>query len=240
MEYKHKIIGIKGNKNSGKNVVAKFIHDYLKNIDNTTNIKDFAFADLGKKLCSNIYGIDIKYFYSRKHKDELFYNIKNKSFYTEKEVIDNKYAILDISKLIIINTNNGSFYGFNFINNILNIGYVIKLRDLIYYTLDEVIRKHINYDIFTLNTIQEVINYNNDNLNNISIITDVRSKKEEQCIINNGGIIIEIERIYNNPNNYNMDNVSYNRNSPTYILNDSTFEILENKVLDLIDKFIIK
>lgn len=194
------IIGIAGQKNSGKDTVASMIcyinsvgvaaanyQQWLINkekyvIKHKDNI--IHFADKLKDCLSIIYNIPRSYFDNRRYKDELWYNLKEKRFMSYLEIVnDVRYHLIEINDLYqdslaeIVDHNNRIC--------------CIQLRTLLQYFGTEVCRNNLSDMIWVDSTITNAINIIRDK--DFCIIPDVRHKIERDAIKNcylYGGVIV--------------------------------------------------
>ena len=186
------IIGIAGQKNSGKDTVASMIcyinsvgvaaANYQKWLINGEKYvikhKDniIHFADKLKDCLSN--------FDNRRYKDELWYNLKEKRFMRYLEIVnDARYHLIEINDLYqdslayIVDTNKKIC--------------CIQLRTLLQYFGTEVCRNNLSDMIWVDSTITNAINIVKDK--DFCIIPDVRHKIERDAIKNcclYGGVIV--------------------------------------------------
>lgn len=117
-------------------------YQHRSKYDYSVNGKIFHFGDTLKDVLSAMYNIDRCMFDDRKHKDELYYDIKDKRFVTPKQV-GLKHMIIDNNKLLFNNFN-------DLIVNALSIGFtpVFKLRTLMQYFATDICRKQLYSNIW--------------------------------------------------------------------------------------------
>lgn len=191
-----KLIGITGNKGAGKDTVANMLsyisegYDYRlydKNNDYTIKSNILHFGDAVKNICSIIYGIDVNDFYDRDKKDNLWYSIIKKKYYTEEEVLINAYN--KINSIAFNNSEAGllvdtiAYQSYILKNN----NSVVKLRTIMQFigtdVFQKIFSKYIWIDTTFTNIKDKVLN----------IIADVRFKLEVNRIKVTNGIIIKIK-----------------------------------------------
>lgn len=195
------IIGIAGQKNSGKDTVASMIN-YIASVgfaaanyqnwlvrkavyDAKYKGRIIHFADKLKDCLSIIYNIPRQYFDDRRYKDELWYSLSERKFVEYQHIYkDNKYHLIEINDLyrdnlayIVDNTDKKC---------------CIRLRTLLQYFGTDVCRNNLSNMIWVDSTIGDAINIALDKT--FCIIPDVRHKIERDAIKASsplyGGVII--------------------------------------------------
>ena len=137
------IIGIAGNKNSGKDTVASIINYIFAKGINKVDYNDWYinkeiydkeyyhriihFADGLKDVLSIIYNIPRSCFEDRKYKDDYYYCLNTNSFVDSDIAIKRNYNIIDINKLTRYHTLSDELEPYNESYNL------IKLRSLMQY-----------------------------------------------------------------------------------------------------------
>lgn len=196
-------IGIAGHKGTGKDTAASMIsyiirngnhakfNEWLVKCDNVNKetIGRIGFGDALKEFLANSLNIDIRAFYSQRHKEELWYDFKDKKFITDKIADDGRNDLylpvtieaLSISGLNLINYNDSKEH------------YVIKLRTLLQWFGTEFIRHKFYNDAWvniTCNKAKEILAKNH-----FVIFSDVRFKNEALAIADRfNAKIIRIDR----------------------------------------------
>lgn len=196
-------IGIAGHKGAGKDTAASMIsyiirngnhakfNEWLVKCDNVNKetIGRIGFGDALKEFLANSLNIDIRAFYSQRHKEELWYDFKDRKFITDKEVNDGRndiYFPITIEELNIEGLNPIDF-------KLLKIHNIIKLRTLLQWFGTDFIR-HKFYDNawvnITCNKAKEILDKNH-----FVIFSDVRFKNEAFAIADRfDAKIIKIDR----------------------------------------------
>lgn len=196
------IIGIGGNKGSGKDTVASMINyivntvpedctyiKWLKNKDISDSyfcIHITHFAESLKFLMCNLYGFTTNELNNPKYKDEYWYCFKDKEFYADDYIPSN------CIKITMRELKDNSLNYFLYINNR---NCAIKLRTLLQYIDTNIFRKLIDTDIWVNNTIERAIRINENY--GYCLIPDVRFQNEVDTIkgINSStGVIILVNR----------------------------------------------
>ena len=195
------IVAIQGNNGIGKDTVAsmlayitrhgvtksKFMSwlvKYKTNKDNDEAI--IHFADKLKEICAVITGLDIKYFNDREYKDKLWW-IYNSQYFVSDEEIDNLIypvglRIREGRPYIKINPNIFDKIVYEEANKLENAVPVLKLRDVMIYIAEEMIKLKWDEDYFVNETKKKIIEiYKN---NNFCIIADERFHNEHIAVNN--------------------------------------------------------
>jgi len=242
-------IGLNGLAGSGKDTVAKMLNIILmKKWDSYEDCKEFyqkfyikpncsatyyekykndktqviclAFADQLKNICSNIFGIPLKYFYF--NKSTAWVCINHNFEYTEirpNNVVSCEDYFYNISKYKDSETE-----------------YWMSLRDVLVYIGTYVLQSEVNKNVFVNIIKNKIENALFDKLNlKYAIITDVRFIHEFDFIRKKNGITIKIIRDSINalPNiaEHDLDD----EDSYDFIIyNNSTYEDLFKEIWDLV------
>lgn len=242
---KNLIIGIAGEKNTGKDTVAKmiasiFIEGYIASNYRNYNMyytnKDYhgsnviAFGDAVKEAVSLIFGIDIKVLYDRNGKDASYYCFDDFSVRNEEYVKSNRYFIIEPIHLSDNNLNKART------NN--NGKTCIKVRHILQYFGTEIGRNLLHDNVWinaTINKIKKELD-KQDKISkhfNYVVIPDVRFKNEADAIHKQGGIIIRLKRDTGNKDNHFSEIIDFN-DFDYVIENDSTLMRLFHKVKSVI------
>lgn len=196
-------IGIAGHKGAGKDTAASMIsyiirngnhakfNEWLVKCDNVNKetIGRIGFGDALKEFLANSLNIDIRAFYSQRHKEELWYDFKDRKFITDKEVNDGRdgiYFPITIEELSIEGLNAIDF-------KLLKIHNIIKLRTLLQWFGTDFIRHKFYGNTWiniTCNKAKEILDRNH-----FVIFSDVRFKNEAFAIADRfNAKIIRIDR----------------------------------------------
>lgn len=243
---KYYVIGIAGEKNSGKDTVASMLN-YIKGVGLTkANYADWIqnrelygekyakrivhFADPLKKVISIIYNIPIESLYDRKHKDDYWYSITYNRF-LNCIINKNNYKFITIEDLTKNNLN-------TILSENKDIECCIKLRTLLQYIGTNICRNNLNDKIWINcaidNIMSKVFMYG------ICIVPDVRFKDEFNAIKNITdlndkfslyGEVITIKRNNTNQSEHASKNIDFN--SKHVIDNNGNLMNLFYKVLDI-------
>ena len=242
------IIGIAGTKGSGKDTVASMINyittvgvnkaDYRDYIMNNLSIKErykhriIHFADSVKKVLSEIYNIDLEYFYDEEYKDNKLYCFNERRFLNERDVTS-KYRIIHVDNLL-----------FNSLGEVISktiptVKCIIKLRTLMQYFATDICRKYLGDNIWVDSTIIKA-KYIVDT-DNICIIPDVRFKNEANAInCSSTGVIVRIVRDTVEDDNSKHISEQIDFVTDYYINNNGSKMQLFYKVLNVIQDIIYK
>lgn len=243
------IIGLSGQKASGKDLSANII-DYIVKLNiRNANYKDWLLYDISKKdktintvthfanplkeFISGLFDINIEFFNDRRFKDELYIKlyehtkrlcIGRDSFITKEQAIENKYMIIDTEKL---NRLPLSYY-----MTLPNM--CIKIRTLLQYIGTDIGRNMIDNNLW-INLVVRKINEISDKYK-LCIIPDIRFYNEANIIKQLGGYVIKINRdieenkkdihISENENNIKYD-YEVNNNSTKFSLFYQLFTIID-------------
>lgn len=247
------VIGIAGTKGSGKDTVANMINyifakgvtkatyaNYVimnKRTQYTQSDRIIHFADNVKRVVSTMFGIPFSLLNDRKYKDEMFYNLNDRTFLEPISVAldivkDDRYAIIDIDYL----------KNYNLAKAIKsNIGKIpiIKPRTLLQYIGTEIGRKQINDNIWINRCIDNAIQI--AEARRLCIIADVRFINEANAITNisndylYGGVIV-IRRYNNNEAEHESEKIDFV--GDIEIVNSGTLMQLFYQVLEICQKII--
>ena len=235
------IIGIAGKAGVGKDTVASMI-DYMfrkrgkstyqewinldiKKAHNTEKV--IHFADNLKTCCAIIYNIDRKLFDDRKHKDELYYSIRERKFIDEDTKNRQFYNEVTIRELTDKEKS---------LNN-TGIRDCIKLRTILQYFGTNVCREHLGYDIWVNSCINRA--HHIADCSNWCIISDIRFFNEADAISRSSlyGGLIEIKRDVPNQGSHSSEDMNFK--CPIVIENDGTKLQLFYKVFDVFQRIIL-
>lgn len=235
------IIGINGNKNSGKDTVASMINyifavgitksNYSEWItkrvkyDLSYSDRIIHFADPLKDILSILYNIPRKYFDDREYKDELYYCINGNNFVDIKKIKSNNN---------IITINDLEQFGYNNCIKRNDELIFIKLRTLMQYVGTNIFRNYLSDDIWIKSSIYKIIDKAESR--KLCIVPDIRFENELNAINNinkplYGGVI----KIYRE-NCDEQEHISENNNlNISYVINNngSLFQLFY-KVLNYI------
>lgn len=238
---KNVIIGIAGQKNSGKDTVASMIN-YIATVgcaaakyeqwlirkaayDIKNRDKIIHFADSLKDCLSIIYDIPRKYFDNRRYKDELFYSFTERRFISYEDCQRNpRYYIIEISDL------ENTELSYILSHNIKDC--VIKLRTLMQY-FGTLCRENLSDSIWVDSTIRKAHEISVDK--GYCIIPDVRHKIEFDAIMRSslyGGVIV-IKRDNNKPE-HSSEEIDFE--GTNLIINDGALMKLFYKVLNFMQE----
>ena len=176
------LIGIGGNKGSGKNTAA--------NTQKFSYLEKIAYADSIKDICSSSFDIDIKYFTNEILKNKLF---DSEFIVKEHHIIKFMYIINNyiIKEDIILNIYNG------LINK-----HFESPRFMMQYIGTNIIRKYISDTFFTDIIKSYITNGLHDSINFCEnggiIVTDMRFQNERKLIKDFGGITVLIKKYNKN------------------------------------------
>lgn len=196
-------IGIAGHKGAGKDTAASMIsyiirngnhakfNEWLIKCDNVNKetIGRIGFGDALKEFLANSLNIDIRAFYSQRHKEELWYDFEDKKFITDKVVNDGRNNLylpvsieaLDMSGLNMIDYNSPREH------------HIIKLRTLLQWFGTDFIRYKFYSNAWvniTCNRAKEILDKNH-----FVIFSDVRFRNEAFAIADRfDAKIIKIDR----------------------------------------------
>ena len=193
------IIGIAGQKNSGKDTVASMI-SYITNVGIAkANYQEWItkkaiydlkfknhiihFADSLKDCISIMYGIKRRYFDIRDYKDNQWYCFKSRRFITYQEAVEGKYHIIEMNDLY-----NQSLRE---IISEAKADCVIQLRTLLKYIGTDICRNYLDDNIWVTSTMLKAHAIADES--NYCIIADVRFANEANAIMKSslyGGVIV--------------------------------------------------
>lgn len=234
------IVGIKGFKGSGKDTVASMIsyilHDgimkanydtwllYHKNgfVENDEII--IHFADKLKDDIAAFCNIDRKLLDKQEIKENYYYNFKTDIVSTNIKdadyVINNTLEFDNLSALLLLNTNVS-----------------IKIRTLLQYYGTNVIRNHFWHKAFINYTMNKAFDIRNSK--GQCIIADARFENDEcEAIKQCGGMIIIVDRKFNNNDNHESEQIKISQND--YVIdNTGTLVGLFYKVLKFVTDYMV-
>lgn len=242
------VIGIAGEKNSGKDTVASMInYIFAKGVtqanysvyviskakyDNTYADRIYHFADPLKQVLSVIYNIPIECFYDRKYKDEYWYCFNTGAFLDTKTVIRSNYNIIEINDLTKLNTLK------NELCDNKNKSTVIQLRTLMQYFGTDICRENLQDDIWIRCALGKIID--KANARRVCIVPDVRFANEANAlkIVSPSlyGGVIRISRDSCEKNEHSSETIDFN--CDYNIDNNKDLRSLFYKVLQVIEDII--
>lgn len=241
------IIGIAGNKNSGKDTVASIINYIFHvgvtkasyrnwivkraSIDYKYKNRVIHFADGLKDVLSIIYNIPREYFDDRKYKDELWYNIRTGKFCEQ----NSRDTSLD--GVTITSNDLNEFFGISSsLNANPNKNVYIKLRTIMQYFGTDICRGFLADDIWIRQTMTKAVNITNNY--DICVIADVRFSNESNAVmINNAslyGQVIMVNRDNCVKDDHSSETIDIKYNYT--IDNNSNIMNLFYKVLEICQK----
>lgn len=238
------IVGIKGFKGSGKDTVASMIsyilHDgimkanydtwllYHKNgfVENDEII--IHFADKLKDDISEFCGIDRKLLDRQDIKEENYYNFKTGIVSTN---IKDATYVVDKCNDAILKYNDLSLYLALYNNNVS-----IKIRVLLQYYGTNIIRNHFWEEAFIRYTMNKAFDIRNSK--GQCIIADARFEDECEAIKQCGGMIIRVDRKFNNNDNHESEQIKISQDD--YVIdNTGTLVGLFYKVLKFVTDYMV-
>lgn len=213
------IIGIAGEKNSGKDTIANIIsyidkvgltranykgwceyYNKTKLLDNKQINGIVHFADNLKLVTSIIFNIDITNFYNRDTKDSMYYNFNTRKLIKTLNPKHQEITIELLDKVCADLSNMVSSIKFN--KHVP----VIKLRTLLQYVGTNVVKNQLGADLWINSTISNIKFIFTNSTINVCCIPDVRFKDEANAILNINdrdykGFIIKVTRnLFSNEN----------------------------------------
>lgn len=246
------IIGIAGEKNSGKDTIANMISyidkvgltranykgwwEYYHNsklLDNKQIKGIVHFADNLKLVTSIIFDIDVTNFYNRDTKDSMYYNFNTRKLIKS---LNSKHQEITIELLDKVCADLS-----NMINSIKCNKHVpvIKLRTLLQYIGTNIVKNQLGSNLWINSTISNIKRISANSTSTIYCISDVRFKDEADAILNLNdhdykGFIIKVTRNLFSNENYKHSSeiidIPYNYDIDN---SDTTFN-LYYKVLSII------
>lgn len=248
------IIGLAGNKNSGKDTVASMINyifavgitkakysDWVlkrASYDETYKDRIVHFADNLKDCLSIIYGIPRYAFDDRKMKDEMYYSLTTGNFINKRGVDQNNagFCVLtnEILKHSSIKNELETYDEFNVL---------ITIRTLMQYFGTEVCREHLGHKVWIKSNIAKIVEVAANR--RLCIVPDVRFTNEAAAIHKDNpflyGRIIKISRSNNNNNEHDYHDSEIITFTTDYSINNNgTLIELFYKTLDICQKIILK
>lgn len=239
------IVGIKGFKGSGKDTVASMIsyilHDGIMKANYDTWLlyhkNDFIendeiiihFADKLKDDIAGFCGIDRKLLDKQEIKENYYYNFKTGIVSTN---IKDVFYVVDNCNDAILKYNDLAGYLVSYSNNIS-----IKIRVLLQYYGTNVIRNHFWKEAFINYTMNKAFDIRNSK--GQCIIADARFENDEcEAIKQCGGMIIRVDRKFNNNNNHESEQIKISQDD--YVIdNTGTLVGLFYKVLKFVTDYMV-
>lgn len=211
-------IGIAGHKGAGKDTAASMIsyiirngnhakfNEWLVKCDNVNRetIGRIGFGDAVKEFLANSLNIDIRAFYSQRHKEELWYDFKDRKFITDKIADDGRNDLYLPITIEALSINGLSFIDYDSSKE----HHIIKLRTLLQWFGTDFIR-HKFYDNawinITCNKAKEILDKNH-----FVIFSDVRFKNEALAIADRfDAKIIRIDRNNETEDNHESEVIDF-------------------------------
>jgi len=246
------IIGLAGNKNSGKDTVASMINyifavgitkakysDWVlkrTSYDETYKDRIVHFADSLKDCISIIYNIPRRYFDDRKMKDEMYYSFTTGKFVTKQSVEQYKqYYNIITNEVLKHSSLKDEFETYDELNH------VITLRTLMQYFGTEVCRENLGRNIWVKSAIGKITDIAISR--RLCIVPDVRFTNETAAIHFDNhflyGRVVRISRNTDNTGERDYHDSEIIAFSTDYsIINNGTLTELFFKVLDVCQKII--
>lgn len=232
------IVGIKGNKGSGKDTIASMIAYILTHgtnratYNNWCKVKDISinnghiihFADKLKDDISTLFNIDRSKLDDQDFKEKYYYSFTG---YFTSTMPNTDYIINNINDL----------KGLTLADNIkkYNNNVSIRIRTLLQYYGTEVIRNTLWKEAFIKYTINEAFNIRNTN--NFCIIADVRFDNESKAITDHGGKIIYIHKD-SVKDDHSSENINFHTDDYRIDNNGSLLSLYYN-VLEFVKKYMV-
>lgn len=233
------IIGVKGNKGSGKDTIASMITYILTRGTTRANYNEWCkvskmvyndghiihFADKLKDDISTLFKINRNRLNEQDFKENYYYHFNNSDVSSNPNI--SNYVINNVSDLKDTTLSNVIE---NYKNNV-----AIKIRALLQYYGTEVIRNTLWKDAFINYTINEIFKIRNTE--RFCIIADVRFNNEEEAIVKCGGKIIHICR---NNNKSKHESECINESENDYIItNNGSLMALYYSALMFVKEYMI-
>jgi hypothetical protein len=238
------IVAIQGNNGVGKDTVASMLAyiaktgitkakfmDWLvkykinKNSDETI----IHFADKLKEICAVITGININYFNERKYKDELWWIYGTDCFVSEEDIKNLKYPqglrLREGAQYAKINPNKFDIINYEETINLEKAIPIIKLRDVMIYIAEELIKLKWDKDYFVNVTKQKMINIHKTN--GFCIIADERFNNEHMAV--NSTDCYNLLRYKNRYHIYIGETLEYDEKTDKYKAGKFDFYIYNDK-----------
>lgn len=242
------IIGIAGEKNSGKDTIASMInYIFVKGItqanysnyvinkakyDNTYADRIYHFADPLKQVLSIMYNIPIECFYDRKYKDDYWYCFNTGNFLDTKTVINSNYNVIEINDLTKSNTIKDE------LNSHKEFANVIQLRTLMQYFATNLCRENLKDDIWIKCALGKIID--KARARRVCIVPDVRFANEANAlkIVNPSlyGGVIRISRDSCEKSEHSSETINFD--CDYHIDNNKDLRSLFYKVLQVIQDIV--
>ena len=248
------IIGLAGNKNCGKDIVASMINyifavgvtkakysDWVlkrASYDETYKDRIVHFADNLKDCLSIIYNIPRRYFDDRQYKDEMYYSFTTGKFIAKQSVEQHKQNYNIITNEVLKHSSlKDKFETYD------ELHHVITLRTLMQYFGTEVCRENLGHNIWIKSAIGKIADVAISR--RLCIVPDVRFTNETTAIhFDNPSLYGRVVRI-----NRNTDNTGKNDYHDSEIIafstdysinNNGTMSELFFNVLDICQKIILQ
>lgn len=233
------IIGLSGQQNAGKHTVASMIsyiltvgitkakfrnwvlkQTYYRDNHNGTIIDC---DDNKKKAASIIFGIELDKFYSKEYMENLWYSINERRFLRENDIIPLSYFKVSPEHL--------EEQDFNYFCYNINANPLIKLKDLLNYFSNKLLRDKMYYEIWINSTMRTATDIANalgfaiiNNMRGYDIINRIRSNS-----ITGKTIYISrrrTDKFVNKPIEHDE-----------HIENDSSFNVLFYRVIEILQSY---
>lgn len=246
---KNYVIGIAGQKHSGKDTIASMINyvfavgisrasysDYLirkASIEYTYKDRIVHFADGLKDVLSIIYNIPREYFDNHIYKDKKYYDIVSNKFVDEDIVnsIRNNCHVICLNELLGFNLN-------YVLSNAKEKKIYIKLRTLMQYFGTNICRTMLSDNIWIKQTMSKIVDISQSK--RVCIVPDVRYLNEKNAIrmINDSfyGVLIKVNRKSCDKDEHSSESINFTTDYE--IDNNGTLVQLFYKVLEICQNII--
>ena len=248
------IIGLAGNKNSGKDTVASMINyifavgitkakysDWVlkrASYDETYKDRIVHFADNLKDCLSIIYSIPRFAFDDRKMKDEMYYSLTTGNFINKRGVDQNNAGFCVLTNEILKHSSikhELETYG--------ELNVLITIRTLMQYFGTEVCREHLGYKVWIKSSIAKIVEVAANR--RLCIVPDVRFTNEAAAIHKDNpllyGRVVRINRSTDNVGERDYHGSEIIAFTTDYSINNNgTLIELFYKTLDICQKIILK
>ena len=248
------IIGLAGNKNSGKDTVASMINyifavgitkakysDWVlkrASYDETYKDRIVHFADSLKDCLSIIYNIPRRYFDDRQYKDEMYYSFATGKFVAKQSIEQYKQHYNIITNEVLKHSSlKDEFETYN------ELHHVITLRTLMQYFGTEVCRENLGHNIWIKSAIGKIADVAISR--RLCIVPDVRFTNETAAIhfdnLSLYGRVVRINRNTDNTGKHDYHDSEIIAFSTDYSINNNgTMSELFFNVLDICQKIILQ
>lgn len=247
------IIGLAGNKNSGKDTVASMINYIfavgitkatysewiLKRVSYDETYKDriIHFADSLKTCLSIIYNIPLEYFYNQVYKDEMYYCFNSGKFLDKNIVIQHPNDFNIITNDVLKHSSlKDEFETYDELRP------VITIRTLMQYFGTDVCRENLGHDIWIKSALGKIVDV--ARRRRLCIVPDVRFTNESAAIHKRNaflyGVSIRINRPTSNNNRDYHDSEIIAFSTDYSINNDGTLANLFYKTLEICQKILLE